>query len=280
MTMKKRVEARTLRALRSCAALAALLVLLPAGPAVGQLQPPAYRDLELNGDFQMMVNGEKVPAAEIYATRTPPAILILSSALPAPVMVIPGIRRVETINLMKLAKRPDGSIDVLPQATLKPQGSFDMEDEDLVFMVEGQRVRLAPKPPLLGFHPAADLKQYSPLYVKRAEAYNPDSATLGLLKKESQPVEVRVFFGSWCPTCQRMVPNAVRLSDELAGSKIRFQFYGLPHGFKGEPEATKYGVEAVPTAIVFVDGQEAGRIEGNRWLQPEVALRDILKGTS
>jgi hypothetical protein len=77
-----------------------------------------------------------------------------------------------------------------------------------------------------------------------------------------------------------MVPNAVRVAEELAGSKVRFQFYGLPHGFSGEPEATKYGITGVPTAIVFIDGKEAGRIEGTRWLQPEVAIRDILKGSS
>lgn len=267
------------RSALTAAALAVTLAASPlAPPAAAQLQQPTYRGFQLNSTFDLVVGGETVRDAEIYSTSSPPAILIMSPRLPAPVLVVPGGGRVETVNLMKLAKRPDGSIDLLPQPTLAPQGRFRPDGQAVEFQVEGAAVRLEPKPPLLGTKEASDLKEYSALYVKRAAAYSPDEAVLRQLKEEPEAVRVRVFFGSWCPMCQRTVPNAVRLSDELVGSQVRFEFYGLPQGFKGEPEATRFNITGVPTGIVFVDGREAGRIEGNAWLQPERRIREILDG--
>jgi len=246
-------------------------------PAAAQLQTPQFEHLVPIGDFQVRIDGEVVPNAKIYRGARPPAFLIMTPALPAPTLLVPGQRgQVMTLNLMKLAKRGDGSIDVLPGAILASQGSFEVDGQALDFTVEGKKVRVEEKPPLLGLHGASELKSYSANYEEGAADYTPDAGLLSQLKSEQKPVRVRIFFGSWCPLCSRTVPHIVRIADELKGTQIDFEFYGLPRGFGDDPEAAKHGVTAVPTGIVFVEGEEAGRIQGNGWLRPEQVLQDIL----
>lgn len=267
----------SLRSLRLLALAAGGLALtLSTLPASAQLQTPEIQGLTPVGDFQVTVDGELIEDAQIYRGARPPAFLILTPALPAPTLLVPGQGGVRTLHLMKLAKRADGTIDVLPGATLELAGAFQMDGQSVVFTVENKQVRLQEKPPLLGLHESDDLKEYSVTYQQGAAAYEPDAGMLTKLKGESKPVRVRIFFGSWCPLCSRTVPHIVRLADELEGSQIDFEFYGLPHGFGDEPEARKHGVTAVPTGIVFVDGKEAGRIQGQSWLRPEQVLQDIL----
>lgn len=257
--------------------LAVFAVVLPTpDPVAAQLQSPQYQGLTPIGDFQVRVDDELIRDAQIYRGARPPAFLILTPALPAPTLLVPGQGGVRTLNLMKLAKRADGTIDVLPGATLAPQGSFRMDGTAVVFDVEDKEVRLEEKPPLLGLQEAADLKEYSANYEKGAAAYTPNESTVSELGAVAKPVRVRIFFGTWCPLCSRTVPHIVRLAEELQGSKIDIEFYGLPRGFGEEPEAAKHGVTAVPTGIVFVDGKEAGRIQGQSWLRPEQVLQDIL----
>lgn len=256
--------------------LGAAIALLLSSPLAAQLQTPEYQGLTPVGDFQIKIGGEVIHDAQIYRGARPPAFLILTPALPAPTLLTPGQGGVRTLNLMKLAKRPDGTLDVLPGATLAPQGSFRMDGQAVIFDVEGKEVRLEEKPPLLGLHEAQDLLSYSANYEKGAASYTPDAGTVGALKDEAKPVRVRIFFGSWCPMCSRTVPHILRVADELKGSKIDFEFYGLPHGFGDEPEAHKNGVTAIPTGIVYIDGKEIGRIQGNDWMRPEQALKDLL----
>lgn len=279
MTPRNRSAAHhcfSLRALLLGSPVALAVVLLAPVRVEAQLQSPQYSGLTPVGDFQVQVGGELIRDAQVYRGARPPAFLIMTPALPAPTLLVPGQGGVRTLNLMKLAKRADGTIDVLPDATLAAQGSFRMDGTAVVFDVEGKEVRLEEKPPLLGLHEAQDLKDYSVNYEKGAADYTPDKGTVSQLGEVAKPVRVRIFFGTWCPLCSRTVPHIVRLAEELQGSKIDIEFYGLPRGFGEEPEAAKHGVKAVPTGIVFVDGKEAGRIQGQSWLRPEQVLQDIL----
>lgn len=259
------------RSLLSWAAAAALL--LP-----GAVLAQSYGAFMPSGDFVLEIAGVEIPEAEFFRSTSVPSVLVMTPALPAPVLVVPGARRVETINVMKLSKQGDGILSLLPGATLAPQGGFEIDGQSIRFTVDGKAVTLSPKPDLLGNHEAAGLKQYSHLYVKGAKDYRPDAATISRLKQQGQPVKVKVFFGSWCPHCQRTVPGAVRVAEELAGSKIDFDFYGVKRGFGDDPEAKKADIDAVPTAVVYVNGREAGRIEENDWNAPERALSRILSG--
>ncbi|NJL30113.1 MAG: thioredoxin family protein [Thermoanaerobaculia bacterium] len=103
-------------------------------------------------------------------------------------------------------------------------------------------------------------------------------AAVAALRAEQRDVKVRVYFGSWCPFCKDHVPLLLRVVEELKGSKIRFEFYGLPRPFSGDAEATRDKVNGVPTGIVYVDGKEVGRLSTRGWQVPEVTLTELLRG--
>ncbi|HEV7516866.1 MAG TPA: thioredoxin family protein, partial [Thermoanaerobaculia bacterium] len=255
------------RRLSLAAAAALLLGALGPLPARAQRVPAdaVLKDFKPNGDYTLVVDGKDVPNAEVYFSQRVPAFLILSSRLSSPVLLSVGSQTAETVQLMKVAKQGDGTVDLLADAALAPQGPLVVNGEGTVsFTVDRHPVQLKTRAPLLGLHPASDIKAYyPPIYVTGARNYRPDGQVIAALRRSSAPVTVRVFFGSWCPHCQHSVPQILRVEDELKGSKIKFEYFGLPKtGMANVPEAKKFGINGVPTGIVFVNGKEAGRLIG------------------
>jgi len=243
--------------------------LLAAGPPIFGFEPVG---------FEVTLNGKQLKGAEVYQAESAGAFLILSEGLAAPVLLRLRDGQVETLNLMKVNHNSNGSVDVLAGATLAAQGGFQVNGDrtGVVFMVDAQTVELKEKPPLLGSQQAASLKSYDPHYERTAEAYSPSDPIVEKLREQDKDVKVSVFFGTWCGACKQMVPRIIAVADRLEGSKITFDFYGLPPGIAGDPEAGRLGTEAVPTGVVFVDGKEAGRISGNGWRVPELAINNLL----
>jgi thiol-disulfide isomerase/thioredoxin len=265
------------------AAAAALLALAgPAAPptsAAAQRVPAdnVLRDFQRFGDYVLVINGKQVPA-EIYQSQRAGAILVISSSFLSPVLLSPRTGTAETVNLMKIEKKPGGTVDLLSDAVLAPQGAIDLQDEEVHFKADGISAVLAVTPPLLGPHRVDEVTAHNPEYLPRAAAYGPNASAVAALKKERRPVTVRVFYGSWCPHCREMVPHAIKLEQLLKGGRIHFEYFGLPNGFGKEPVAQQNQIKAVPTGIVYVNGKEIGRVNGNGWLAPETTLVAILSG--
>jgi thiol-disulfide isomerase/thioredoxin len=206
--------------------------------------------------------------------RNIPAYLILPTAM-SPILITPGAGKVETVQMLKVARKPDGTADLLADAVTQSQGKFQLVGERVDFNSEGKKVSLSPKPPLLGLKKATDLKTHSPEYAASAKAYTPNAQSVAALKKQAQPVRVLVFFGSWCPHCKEVVPHLLRVEDEIKGAKIQFDYRGIARDFK-DPEVQRLSIKEVPTAIVYVNGREIGRITRNDWTAPEAALARLL----
>jgi thiol-disulfide isomerase/thioredoxin len=255
---------------------------LVAVPFVAQAQgmvpsDAVLRGFQPTGEYTLIVDGVPVPAAEIYQNDKLPGMLILTSALPSPVLLSPRTGQAETVNLMKVSKQKDGSVDLLADAVLSPIGQFTSEGENVSFVFKGTKVRLNSRPALLGVKSNADLKGYLPDYVRNARNYTPNAAAVADLKKVGTPVTVRVYFGSWCPHCRQHVPLLLKVEDQVQNPKIRFEYFGLPKDFN-DPEAKKAGIHSVPTGIVYINGKETGRITGEGWTSPEVLLDKIVTG--
>lgn len=259
------------------AVLALALVAVPgASLAQGVPSDAVLRGFQPTGEYTLTIDAKPAPAAEIYLNEQLPAMLVISSSLSSPVLLTPRAGRVETVHIMKVAKQPDGSVDLLADAVLAPIGQFKVEGESPTFTFEGKKVSLNPKPPLLGLKTNAQLKTHSPDYVRTAKMYKPNNAAIAELRKKTAPVTVRVFFGSWCPHCRQHVPNILRVEDELKNPKIKFEYLGLPRDFNN-PEAKRLKINSVPIGVVYVNGKEAGRITGTGWEAPEVLLNRIVK---
>ena len=229
-------------------------------------------------DYVLSLGGEEAKEARIYSNPTP-AILVVAKELGAPVVLWPRTRAVESINTMKLAKGDAGGLDIYPDPVVATHPPFAVEGLEVRFSVDGNDAVLRPRPDVVGLHGAASLRQESAKYADRADYYEPSEELLAKLRGDGRAVRVRVFFGTWCPACGQQVPKIMKVAEQLEGSSVAFEFYGLPKGFSGEPEAEAYDVHSVPTGVVFVEGQEAGRIAGIEWRSPEGAIDKILGGS-
>ena len=247
---------------------------------VGAQDASVLQGFQPDENFVLEVNGERDAGAEIFVQPRLPAYLVLPSQASSPVLLVPRTKQVQAVHIMKMTKRPDGYIDLAPDAIYASKGQFQLAGTDLVFEIDGTRYTLKDKPALLGLKVAADLKEYAASYATLAEAYTPAGDAISKLEAEDREVLVRVYFGSWCPFCQRYLPRMVRVVDELAdsASKVAIDFYGLPQDFSQDSTTRTMNIRSVPTGVVFIDGKEAGRIQSQAWQEPEKALVEILGG--
>ena len=148
-----------------------------------------------------------------------------------------------------------------------------------MFTYEGKPAVLKQKPYLLGMQVGETLRDYKPEYARTADNYRPLSTVIDSLKQNGKPATVRVYFGSWCPACTRLVPRMLKLEEQLDGSKRSFEYYGLPKPLTDDPEAARMKVRGVPTAVVLAGDDELGRLSGNDWNQVERSLQKILSGS-
>jgi thiol-disulfide isomerase/thioredoxin len=228
--------------------------------------------------YMLKLDGQAVDSAEVFQSRAAGAFLIVADELPAPIMIKVRDAQVQTVDLMKVNRLDNGNVELLPNATLAHQGTFQVSSDRtaIEFDVDGQSGELREKPPLIGMQTIPTMFGHSPEYQRGAEEYQPSDPILTRLKDQPDNVEVRVFFGSWCSACKQMVPRIIKVAEKLEGSKITFNFYGLPHGITGDPEAQRFEISSVPTGVIFRSGKEIGRISGGGWKIPELAINNLL----
>lgn len=267
---------------RGLAFFAAALFALAALPAAAQEIPAdaVLRDFRPDGEFIFVLGGVEQPRAEIYKSERAVAFLVISYDLPSPIMVSPRTQMVETVNLMKVVKKGDGSIDILADATLEQIGPFHLDGRKLVWkMTDGREARLEERPWLLERRTTQELLEHDPEYAYKAGLYTPTASYLAALRSVDKDVEVLTYFGSWCPHCREMVPRILRVAEELQGSKIGFAYYGLPSPLSDDPETARANVPGVPTVVVFVNGKEVRRLVGSDLATPEISLANVLLGS-
>jgi len=230
-------------------------------------------------DYVVKVDGSSVDA-EVWQSRIAGEMLIVSDDLGSPIRLVLRDARAETVQFMKVDERSDGGLTLLPDATDRSLGRFEVSEggDGVSFKMEGRTIELRQKPPLLGTQDLGGMQAYSREYVRLAEQYTPSKAYIDRLRSESRSVRVEVYFGSWCPFCQQMVPRMMRVADELADSTIKVDFYGLPQGdaFSQDLKAKKLDITGVPTGVVYLENREIGRITTNGWKIPELTLNSLL----
>jgi len=260
-----------------CAALLLASTTVWAGSPADEVQ----RGFELIDDYVVTKDGE-VLAAKIYSSSTTRAILVVAEDISTPSVILwPRSREVESLKSMKVQSLPGGFVEVKKDAVAAVEPPFEVVGTNVVFEAGGSKMRLMPKPPLLGFFDTSEMLEKSQTYAGRAQSYVPDDDVLSKLGSLQGTLRVRVYFGSWCPACGQMVPRILAVADRLAErqgeSSLKFEYYGMPkQGFAQDRQAQAYNIKSVPTGVVFVDDLEVGRIEGDDWRSPESALFKLL----
>jgi len=80
------------------------------------------------------------------------------------------------------------------------------------------------------------------------------------------------FYADWCGPCQQLAPIYEKLSKEF--ENVRF---GKVDMDENSGAATEIGVTALPTLVVFQDGEETARITG---ATDEEGLRDWIESNA
>ena len=235
-----------------------------------------FQGFEPFGDLLFELDGEVLKSAEVFLSNRAAAYLIMAPELSSPILISPRTQALESVHLMKVMKREDGTIDLLADAAFNHLGTFQIDGQEVAFEVKGQPARLKPKPALIGFHKPESLKDYKPEYARLAADYSPSTRDLDALRAAGDDVRVLIYFGTWCPTCSRLVPRVLRIDEELAGQSVEFQYYGLPRQMSDDPVTDRDNVHGVPTGIVYRGGKEVGRLGTTELNQPEIALREML----
>lgn len=243
---------------------------LAAGPAMSGFLPI--------DKFVFFIDGVEDSAVEVYQSQAAGAYLVISDAIESPILVQARSAVVSTVNLMKVDRQANGSINLLADATLEALGRFTIGGQGISFSVGSRAAELRNKPWLLGAQDLAGMRAYSREYRDGASDYEYSQPVVRQLLAESRDVEVKVFFGSWCPHCQQVLPRVLRVAEELAGSKIKLSFYGLPQGpgFSADPLVQRFDIDSVPTGVILVEGREVGRISGSGWKIPELAIKNAI----
>jgi len=173
-------------------------VALSLGLAVGSWGQASFAisDFEPVG-YMMKLDGQTLEKAEVFQSKAAGAFLILAPNLPAPVMVKVRDAQVQTLDLMKVSRQENGTVELLPNATLSNQGAFRVTTDrtGIEFNVDGRQGELREKPPLLGSQNIDDLTTHSPEYRRSADSYAPSDPIVDKLKEQSEDVQVTVVVG-------------------------------------------------------------------------------------
>lgn len=102
---------------------------------------------------------------------------------------------------------------------------------------------------------------YNEWFDKEYEAYVVDTVSLINEAIDSNNIEIRVYFGSWCSDSRREVPRFVKILSELNFNYNKISFIGLDR----EKTAPNYkeniwDIQFVPTFIFLKNDKEIGRI--------------------
>ena len=74
---------------------------------------------------------------------------------------------------------------------------------------------------------------------------------------ESERAVLVDFFATWCPPCKMLAP----VLERIASSRAEFDIVKI--NVDENPDlANKYGIDVVPTMVVFKDGNPTSRISG------------------
>ena len=100
-----------------------------------------------------------------------------------------------------------------------------------------------------------------------AAEFNESNFDAEVLKSDA-PVVVD-FWAAWCSPCRQIAP----IIDELANENDGVAKVGKVDVDSNQEVARRYGVQNIPTIIIFKGGEEVERVMG---VQPKARLQELI----
>lgn len=256
----------------------------PTGQTAAAATPSAPERFALSGHNQLRVNDQLAPDARFYRnTEGVPRLLVVAPGLKEAFLIASGAK--PTASLVDPAQIGPASDDA--DAVMVPASPASVRPMPVI--LDGLQMRITfgasrlvveAREPLLGELKPDEILAYMPEYRRNCAAYQPGRGDLRLLETLSQPTDVEIFFGTWCPHCEQMVPRLLRVIQQLSNPNLKFHFHGLPVKLSDDPLARQYKVDAIPTGVIRRGTETVARLEAQDWRAPESALATLLFGDS
>jgi hypothetical protein len=166
------------------------------------------------------------------------------------------------------------------RASVKPSplGPFLVNEADIRFRNESVRIHLGPKPDLIGEVSLEEILARKPGFRTMAAEYRPDSTAIAEIRALAKPVEILVFFGTWCRVCSQRLPLFLKTLDAAANPRIGVRYIATDADHKQPADLLKaYDVHITPVFVVLMNGVEIGRIDRKPQVSLERDLAEILK---
>ena len=230
-------------------------------PAAAPATPTVERTFRPNWEFEVLLGDKPVPQAVCYNTGGVAGMLILVPEIGRPLFARMADRKVLAVN--PAGVRAEGeSLVVAPSAYGEPVADWLTDEGSSRFTLAKKEWTVRERPIARGRLSLPDVLDSSPGFRAPMLAYTPDEESVKFLASYPRPVELRVFFGSWCHVCEQALPGLMRVLADAKNKNLHPVFMGMPREFKAEPTAVSAHVAKLPTLIVSVQGREVGRIEG------------------
>lgn len=266
---------------RSSAALAVLSLCTTLAGAQEKPVGDGGTEMLTTGRYQLVVGGERDEDAVFYLTRVgPPQLLVVSEKLAGPVLFTSKDRRAAAVATERLVR---GGEDVDLIVLKSDQGEtasapMKLEGRNIIARVGGASLTIEPRDAMVGEIETEKLLSEFPEYRRNSVAYEPALGDVKALAAVETATEFDVFFGSWCPHCEKVIPRLIRVIEEIDNPKLSFRFRGLPKQFADDPLARQFRVTGLPTIVMKRGDEEVGRLEGRMLHAPESALTTALTG--
>lgn len=251
-----------MRSLSVFAAVAAFLLGTTAeARQTGALPEAGPRTWAENFTYRLEIDGVVSTGARLFSASGRPSLLIIAPEMKQPLVIQIDGREVYKTQAAEIAPGPVPTQVLLADSAIQgPADPFTRDGDAVVFFQQGRKVRIAPRPPIIGPVTTEELLRQLPIYRKGMDEYAAAPSDTIYLKTYKKAVEVRVFFGTWCPHCRVLVPMFLKAMEETANPNIRVSLVGMPMPPFGDyPAAKENKIEGVPTFVVFSEGKEVGR---------------------
>ena len=117
------------------------------------------------------------------------------------------------------------------------------------------------------------LYAYAPAFEKNALAFTPNPEAIERIGRIDDPIDILVFFGTWCPDSIREVPKLLKILESANNPNIQVELHAVDSAIEdGAGFAQEYGVRQVPSIVFLRNGGEVGRIV----VHPETTMEDAV----
>lgn len=240
-------------------------------PADAPLWPPV-------SGYELHVGVAKDPGARVF--RSPDFQKLL---------VIPG--KGETAFILSLKQKDvtglprtgvavvEDGVQLVPGVRPGPAGGLVKQGSDILFKSGSVDFKLCPEPELVGEIALDTLLEKKPEYAQEAAAYRPGAAAVGIIRNAQRPVEIVVFFGTWCTYCREQLPRLIKTLQDAANPRIKVRYIAVDEELSRPDDLiAEYEINKTPTFSVRAGGEEIGRIEELPEKSMEEDLALILMG--